>query len=185
MSLERGTAQIPEGAHAPGEADLTLPARLVAAAADRGATIATAESLTAGLVSATIASIPGSSAVLRGGVVCYATSAKHDLLGLPADMLEHVVSQRVAEAMAVAVAQRLGTDLGLATTGVAGPDWLDDQPPGTVWIAVADNAAARVHAQLLACAGDRAAVRTATVTAVLAAALAAVQGLALPGTPGA
>ena len=151
-------------------------ASLVQAARIRGLRIATAESLTAGLVSAAIASIPGASAVLTGGVVSYATATKHDLLGLPADLLDHVVSPRVAEAMASSVARLLGADVGLATTGVAGPESLDGKPPGTVWIAVALRRGPVVRSQLLTLAGDRADVRSGSVAAVLELATAVITG---------
>ena len=162
----------------------TGPVRLVAAAIERGLTIATAESLTAGLVSAAIAEVPGASETLHGGVVCYATEAKHELLGLPTSLLEHVVSREVAEAMAIAVAERLHADVGLATTGVAGPDWLDGQPPGTVWIAVAERSRGRVEARLLSLDGDRAEVRSGVVAAVLGLAQAVIEGTG-PATGGA
>ncbi len=141
---------------------MTEAARLVALCERQGRTIATAESLTAGLVAAGIADVPGASAVLRGGVVAYATEVKGAVLGLdPAD-LEHVVSERVAEQLAVRACAVLDADLGIGTTGVAGPDWLDGQRPGTAWIAVHDRRAQRTRSRLLKLAGDRQAVRRAT-----------------------
>ena len=139
---------------------------------ERGLTIATAESLTAGLVAATLAQVPGCSAVLRGGVVAYATDVKGSVLGLPETLLEHVVSEEVAAALAESAVQLLDADLGIGTTGVAGPDLLDGQPPGTVWIAVHDRRTLRTTTRRLALPGDRQAVRDGTVDAVLGEALA-------------
>lgn len=144
---------------------------LVARCLDRGVTVATAESLTAGLVSATIAEVPGCSGMLRGGVVAYATDLKGSLLGLGDDLLSHVVSEPVALAMAQAVANLLDADLGLATTGVAGPDAQDGQPPGTVWIAVFDRRNGRAASRLLQLPGDRQAIRSGAAAAVLGVAL--------------
>jgi CDP-diacylglycerol--glycerol-3-phosphate 3-phosphatidyltransferase len=132
-----------------------------------GLTLATAESLTAGQVSATLATVPGCSAVLRGGVVAYATDVKIDVLRLSEQLCAHVVSQEVAEAMAQRACDVLGADLGLATTGVAGPDPLDDQPPGTVWIAVHDHRSGRTTSHVLEINGSRARVRRLTTQAVL------------------
>jgi nicotinamide-nucleotide amidase len=102
-----------------------------------GLTVATGESLTAGQVAATLADVPGCSAVLRGGIVAYQADVKADLLDVPAEALaQGVVSREVAEAMAAGAARRLGSDVGIGTTGVAGPDPHDGEPVGSVWIAV-------------------------------------------------
>lgn len=158
-----------------------------------GWTIAVAESLTAGLVAARIASVPGASAVLRGGVVAYATDLKAELLGVDRDLLARVgaVDPDVARAMAEGVRMRLGATVGLATTGVAGPDPQDGHPPGVVWIGVATPSGSTVRGLDLAggsgaggsgrdllADGDavarRAAIRSATVSEVLSDALAVV-----------
>ncbi len=144
---------------------------LIATCRSLGLTIATAESLTAGLVSASLAEVPGASTVLRGGVVSYATDIKHSVLGLDSGLLEHVVSEPVAEAMARAACSLMDADLGLATTGVAGPDPLDDQPPGTVWIAVHDARRNAGLTRLLALEGARGYVRHTSSLAVIALAL--------------
>jgi nicotinamide-nucleotide amidase len=144
---------------------------LVAALIGRGLTVAVAESLTGGLVVAELVSVPGASAVVRGGVVAYATELKHELLAVDADLLAAggPIQRAVAEQMAAGVRVRLGADLGLATTGVAGPDPQDGHPPGEVWIAVATADGVRsVHLEL---GGDRDAVRRETVVAVLELAL--------------
>jgi len=143
------------------------PAEVVRALAERGLTVAVAESLTGGLVVAELVSVPGASAVVRGGVVAYATELKHELLGVDAALLAAggPIQAAVAEQMATGVRLRLGADLGLATTGVAGPDPQDGHAPGEVWIAVATSAG--VTSLRLELGGDRVAVRRETVEAVL------------------
>lgn len=152
----------------------TLPERFIHALRDRGLTVAVAESLTGGLVVADLVSIPGASAVVRGGIVAYATDLKATMLGVDADLLAagSPIQSLVAEQMAEGVRQRLGADVGLATTGVAGPDPQDGHPPGEVWIAVATSA--RVRSVRLELGGDRASIRRETVDAVLELALVAV-----------
>ena len=142
-------------------------ALLVEACKKRGLTIATAESLTAGLVSSAIADVPGCSAVLRGGVVAYATDVKNSVLGLDAADLEHVVSERVAAEMARLACLVLDADLGIATTGVAGPDPLDGQEPGSVWIAVHDRVTSRTHTRHLALSGNRDQIRQGATRAAI------------------
>jgi nicotinamide-nucleotide amidase len=117
---------------------LETAAQLVRLLGQQGRTIAVAESLTGGLVAATIVGVPGASAVFRGGVVAYATDIKASVLGVAAGLLERVgaVDPDVADEMAYGVARLLGADYGIATTGVAGPDPQDGQAVGTVWISV-------------------------------------------------
>ncbi|MBO2446650.1 CinA family nicotinamide mononucleotide deamidase-related protein [Actinomadura barringtoniae] len=107
--------------------------------AERGQTVAAAESLTGGLIGAELTAMPGSSATYLGGEITYATEVKHQLLGVPAELLrEHgAVHPDVAAAMAVGVRDRLGASYGLAVTGVAGPEPQDGRPVGTVFLAVA------------------------------------------------
>ncbi len=116
-----------------------LAAALVAALVAQGATLAVAESLTGGAVTASVVDVPGASRCLRGGVVAYATDLKAALLGVPQDLLdrEGAVHPEVALAMARGVRDRLGTTYGVATTGVAGPDPQDGRVPGTFHVAVA------------------------------------------------
>lgn len=118
-----------------------LARRVVAALRAAGSTVATAESLTGGLVGAALTGVAGASAVYRGGVVSYATELKHQLLGVDADLLRlrGAVDPAVAAAMAFGVRERLGADYGVATTGVAGPDPQDGKAVGTVWVAVASS----------------------------------------------
>ncbi len=134
---------------------------------DRGETFATAESLTGGLVAATVVEIPGVSAVFRGGLVVYATDLKHSLAGVPEALLAErgAVDPDVALALAAGCRERCGADWGLATTGVAGPVPQDGVPVGLVYVAVSGPAGATVRKLELG--GDRAAVRTESVTRVL------------------
>ena len=129
---------------------------------DRGLTLAVAESLTGGLVASRIVSVPGSSEWFRGGVVAYASDVKFDVLGVPKGP---VVCEETAMAMADGVRQLLGADVGLSTTGVAGPTEQEGQPPGTVWLGVAlgDD----VDAIQIRLPGDRDRVRQMTVISLL------------------
>ncbi|WP_308799898.1 CinA family protein [Agromyces silvae] len=152
-------------------------ARLVALLAERERTLAVAESLTGGLVVARIVSVPGASAVLTGGVVAYATQLKHTLLGVDAALLAErgAVDAEVARQMAdrvrnVCAVNGRAADLGLATTGVAGPDPQDGHPPGTVHLGIAS--ARGIRAVSLELTGSRAEIRAQTVDALIEEALA-------------
>ena len=150
-----------------GPAARTLAAEALHLLQEASWTLATAESLTGGLVAAALTDVPGSSQAFRGGVVSYATDLKALLLDVDPAMLEAygAVYAPVAAAMAAGVRDRLGATVGIATTGVAGPDPQDGVPPGTVHIAVslADDTIVRT----IALAGDRDEVRTLTVERVL------------------
>ncbi|MFG2502066.1 CinA family protein [Streptomyces sp. NPDC048441] len=104
----------------------------------RGETLAVAESLTGGLVAAELTAVPGASKVFRGSVTAYATALKHEVLGVDSTLLAErgAVDADVALGMAAGVREVMGTDWGIATTGVAGPDPQDGQPVGTVFVAV-------------------------------------------------
>lgn len=140
----------------------------VAALVDNRFTVATAESLTGGLVSAHLTSVPGSSAAVRGGVVAYATDVKQRLLGVPEEIVaEHgVVSGACAAALAVGARELLGATFGVSTTGVAGPDSQEGKPVGTVYIAVAGPTGEPMVTPLML-SGDREAIRVATVAEAL------------------
>lgn len=108
----------------------------------QGKTIATAESCTGGLVAHSLTALAGASRYFLGSVVAYGNAAKIDLLGVqPATLDEHgAVSEQTAKEMAVAVRQKFHTSIGIATTGIAGPDGgRPDKPVGTIWIAYADE----------------------------------------------
>lgn len=139
----------------------------------RGGTVATAESLTGGLVAAALTDVPGASVVFRGGVVAYATAVKHDVLGISGTLMDEqgVVSEQCVVEMAFGVRRVCDADWGVATSGVAGPDPAEGHPPGTVWVAVVGPSMgpnpAPVFTRLLQLDGDRAAVRAGTVEAAL------------------
>lgn len=145
-----------------------LAAEVIHSCTERGLTLATAESLTGGLVCGALTSVPGASIVVRGAVVAYATDRKAAVLGVPGDLLAErgAVDGDVATAMAEGVRRVMGADIGLATTGVAGPDPQDGHPVGTVFLAVSGPGMDVVERLRLA--GDRAVIREATVQAVLA-----------------
>ncbi|GAB2623911.1 competence protein [Paractinoplanes abujensis] len=134
---------------------------------ERRETLATAESLTGGSVAATVVEIEGVSTVYLGGVVVYATEMKHRLAGVPEQLLAErgAVDPDVAKALAEGVRERCGATWGVATTGVAGPEKQDGKPVGLVYVAVAGPAGAQVRELNLD--GDRAAIRTESVTRAL------------------
>lgn len=166
-----------------GTADLATD--VVRLATSSGTTVAVAESLTAGMLCARIADVPGASVVLRGGVVAYAPDLKTGLLGVDPTLLADrgPVDPDVALAMASGVRGRLGADVGVATTGVAGPGPQDGVAAGTVYVAVSrddrgdqgPHAAAHDAESLitggvvrrLAIEGDRATVRAGATEAAL------------------
>lgn len=114
--------------------DETMESVVLDLCRSRGLTLATAESVTGGLVGARLTGIPGSSEVFRGSIVSYATDVKHSLLGVTTGP---VVSERAAREMAHGVRDRLGADIGLSLTGVAGPAEQDGQPAGTLFFGMA------------------------------------------------
>ena len=138
-----------------------LATSVIGSLATRGLTLATAESLTGGGLGAVLTSVPGSSAAYVGGVISYATRVKVDLLEVPLMIVQGdgVVSAACARAMAAGVRRVLTADIGVATTGVAGPDLQEGKPAGTVFVAVADAQGDAVRALHLD--GDRAAIRAA------------------------
>ena len=150
-----------------GQDDDSIARVVVARLNAAGATVAVAESLTAGLVGAALTEVAGSSAVFRGGLLVYATDLKASLAGVPQALLdEHgAVSARTAEALAEGVRARLGATYGLALTGVAGPDPQEGHPPGTLHVAVAGPD--RTVSRSLRLPGGRARVRLLAVTAGL------------------
>jgi nicotinamide-nucleotide amidase len=155
------------GGGVPGGEAAGVGARVLRSLESRGATLAVAESLTGGLVAAELTGVPGASRTFRGSVTAYATELKQQVLGVDGALLAErgAVDPDVARAMAEGVRQLLGADWGLATTGVAGPDPQDGRPVGTVYVAVAFSGGTEVLGLQLA--GDRAAIRSATVEAVL------------------
>lgn len=145
---------------------------LVAILTERGLTIATAESLTGGAVCSALVDVPGASVVVRGGVVAYSADVKCSVLGVPEALVAQVgtVDARVARAMAEGVRARLGADLGVATTGNAGPGASEGKPVGRVHVAVATTDGTRDWQLDLD--GDRDSIRRETVATSLSQALA-------------
>ncbi|MCL2533365.1 MAG: CinA family protein [Nocardiaceae bacterium] len=144
------------------------PARdVIEALTRRGETIATAESLTAGLLAATLAGVPGASVVLRGGLVVYATDLKSTLADVDADILvaDGPVARRTAAQLAEGAARRCVADWGVGLTGVAGPDSQDGHPPGTVFLGVAGPDGTEVTRLDLS--GDRWEIRFGSVRAAV------------------
>ncbi len=156
-------------------------AEVLAAARGRGLTLATAESLTGGLVGAALTAVAGSSDVYRGGIVCYATDLKASLVGVPADLLaDHgPVAPQTAAALAVGAAEVCGADVGAATTGVAGPSPQDGHPVGEVYVAVC-VAGGEPLVLPLRLSGSRDEIRGQTVDAVLGLLRETLEALAIP-----
>ena len=144
-------------------------AKVVALLTARGLTIAVAESLTGGLLVAELIRTPGASAVVNGGVVAYNTALKHSVLGVDAELLAErgAVDPTVAEQMAARVRSALAVngraaDIGISTTGVAGPDPQDGQPVGTVYLGFAVGT--EVSHVALRLSGTRDGIRNAVVS---------------------
>ena len=158
---------------APGDAfdDIDLPsddalrdlaARVVSCGEELGLTVGCAESCTGGLVSAALTAIPGSSAVVRGGVASYAIPVKHEVLGVSSDILDDpalgAVSSECAAQMSEGARRVLGCDVAVSVTGIAGPTGAEPgKPVGTVWFAVTSAAGTATVCHRLA--GDRDGVR--------------------------
>ena len=146
----------------------TLEETVGALLASNGLRLAVAESCTGGLVTGRLTDVAGSSAWLLGGVVAYANDVKVDTIGVPADLIatHGAVSEPVGAAMAERVRARLGADVGLGVTGIAGPSGgTAEKPVGTVVIAISSSAG--TVARTYRFTGDRAMVRQQSVVAVL------------------
>jgi len=147
---------------------VALARRVQSACLARGLTVATAESCTGGLLGHVLTEVAGSSAYFVGGIVSYSDAVKTGQLGVPVETLAHhgAVSAQVAVAMAAGVRERLATDLGLAVTGIAGPDGgTTEKPVGLTYVAVADRSHSRVERHLWS--GTRDANKRASAAAVL------------------
>jgi nicotinamide-nucleotide amidase len=132
----------------------TMEAVVLDLLGQQGLTLAVAESVTGGYLAGRLTAVPGASKVFRGGVVAYASDIKHELLDVPPGP---VVTEDAAMAMADGVRTRLGADVGLATTGVAGPDPQEGVRVGTVFLGMAIGD--RVEAQYVRLPGDRERIR--------------------------
>ena len=149
--------------------DLEAKAKLVVEKAiGAGITLSTAESLTGGMIGATLTAVPGSSSVYRGGIVSYVNEVKRDVLKVNDGVLrdEGAVCERVACEMALGARDAIGTDVSVSVTGIAGPGGEEPgKPVGTVWLGVSTEE--ETFARRLQFSGDRAAVRAQTVAAAL------------------
>jgi nicotinamide-nucleotide amidase len=148
------------GEHVYGEGDVDLAAVVLQQARHAAVSVGAAESCTGGLVAGRLTDIPGSSDVFIGAVVCYANRLKTELLGVPAATIEAhgAVSEQVARAMAEGALRRLGVDLAVSVTGIAGPGGgTADKPVGTVWFAVASPG--RTEARHIVFLGSRREIR--------------------------
>lgn len=143
------------GDHVFGVDEVTMEAAVGSQLMDLGLFLGVAESVTGGLVASRIVGVPGASRWFRGGLVSYASEVKFALLGVE---VGEVVSREAVLAMASGVRELLGADVGLSFSGVAGPDAMEDKPPGTVWVGI-DAGALGTHAQLLRLPGDRERIR--------------------------
>jgi nicotinamide-nucleotide amidase len=156
------------GEHLFAEDERSVEELVLAACRERGLTLGTAESCTGGLVAARLTSVPGSSDVFRGGVVAYADAVKRDELGVPVELLERhgAVSPEVAAAMAAGARGKLGVDVAVSTTGVAGPGGgTPEKPVGLVYLHAEGPDGNRAHE--LERLGDREAVRGRATVAAL------------------
>ena len=152
------------------EAQALIAQSVIDQASRLGLTVGCAESLTGGLVSSRLVEIPGASAVFRGGIVAYDSMLKNDVLGVDASTLASTgaVTAEVASAMAEGALSRLGVDVAVATTGLAGPDPdpVSGETPGTVFIAVAGGALGTLVREL-SLEGDRSEIRERATRAAL------------------
>ncbi|MCP8969067.1 competence/damage-inducible protein A [Ectobacillus ponti] len=138
--LDAVEAQIMDrvGEYLYGYDDETLHEKAVAMLRSKSFSLSCAESLTGGLFSERITSVPGVSSLFRGGIVCYSNDVKQQVLRVPAEVLQTdgAVSAACAKLLAENVRELLGTDVGISFTGVAGPDSLEGKQPGTVYIGI-------------------------------------------------
>jgi nicotinamide-nucleotide amidase len=114
--------------------DDTMESEVLRLCEERGWSLGVAESLTGGFIGARLTNVPGASRTYRGSIASYATDVKRSLLSVTADL---VVSEDAVKQMAEGAQRVLGADVGIAVTGVAGPDEQDGQPVGTVWYGIA------------------------------------------------
>jgi nicotinamide-nucleotide amidase len=142
--------------------DETMESVVVGLLRERDLTLAVAESVTGGYVAGRICAVPGASDVFRGGVVSYAGDVKHSVLNVPPGP---VVSEEAAMAMAEGVRSLLKADIGLATTGVAGPGLQEGLPVGTVCLAVSMGSGGETHTLRLP--GDRERIRQFSTISIL------------------
>ena len=158
--------------------NMTTAEKLVKVLTEKKMTCATAESCTGGGVGYAITSVSGASAVFWGGVISYDNSVKHGSLGVPVEILKTkgAVSPECASAMADGVRQRMGTDLAVSITGIAGPGGGSaEKPVGLVWFGVASKFGSKTQKMIFP--GDRDAVRGSAIEHALRLLLAAAEDM--------
>lgn len=150
-----------------------LAAKVISTLKERSLSLAAAESLTGGLIGATVTTVPGASKVYLGGTIAYSTHLKTDLLGVSVEKIRQysVVSEQVALEMALGLQDRTHADWVIAVTGVAGPEAQEGHEPGEVWVCVAGPRIPSLpqfqQTQRFQFEGDREAIRVQTVDAAL------------------
>ena len=145
-----------------------LVAQIITALRQRGETLSTAESITAGLISSTLVRIPGASDVFKGGITAYSDDVKVNQLKVDPKLIEKysVISEHVADAMAQGALETFRTTWAIATTGVAGPGPVGAHAPGTVWLSIRGPVN---QTTALALSGERESVRNAATSSAIAA----------------
>ena len=143
-----------------------LAYELIQKLGQRHLTISVAESLTGGLVAASLTRIPGSSAVFKGGITAYRDEIKEQVLKVDAALITKFtsISEPVAQSMATNIREIMNTDIGIATTGVAGPDKSEGFAPGIVFVAI--SIGDHNICQKLELVGDRTQIRDQSVNAI-------------------
>jgi len=143
-----------------------LAYELIQKLGQRHLTISVAESLTGGLVAASLTQIPGASAVFKGGIIAYGDEIKQKVLKVDSALITKFtsISEPVAQSMATNVRELMNTDIGIATTGVAGPDKSDGFAPGIVFVAI--SIGDHKICQKLELVGDRTQIRDQSVNAI-------------------
>ncbi|MGO4249245.1 CinA family protein [Paenarthrobacter sp. RAF54_2] len=154
-----------------------LATAAVALALGKSLTVATAESLTAGMVAASLANTPGASGMLQGGVIAYQNSVKASILGVSTELISAVgsVDGGVAAAMAEGARRACTADVGISTTGVAGPEPHDGKAVGTVFVGVATSSGTGSFE--FSFSGDRQSIREKACEAALAHLIDALEGV--------
>jgi nicotinamide-nucleotide amidase len=156
------------GVHVYGVDETSLEQAVIALLLERDETLAVAESCTGGLLGGRLTGVPGSSRVFLGGIISYSNAAKQLLLGVPEDLLatHGAVSAPVAEQMARGARERLGSDIAVSVTGIAGPEGgTPEKPVGLVYLGLSDRSGERSQRHLFM--GGRADVRTRSILAAL------------------
>lgn len=156
------------GAHIYGDENETLESAVMKLIISKGMTVATAESCTGGMVASRLINYPGASKAFVNGMVTYTNESKHRLLGVKNEILEKygAVSPQTAEEMCLGAARASKTDIGISTTGIAGPDGgSEEKPVGLVYIGVAIRGNVKVKKLLNK--GSRERIRSASTVAVL------------------